>query len=122
MTIKFSWGSGWMELKAEYIVENMSMTDYRKWVKLFARWGTKEQHNNFLQLVNTYITSQELRCTELQSELIEMQMKADGRCPTLLSPDYVQQQVKLRQSHLNGAKTKLKRYKTIYQVLEGLMS
>lgn len=83
INVKFSWGSGWMEIEAEKVVEYMSMKGYKKWATLFAKYGTPEQHKEFLQFVSSYIGTKE----------------AEG-----------------------VSNTKLKRYKTIYQVLEGLVS
>lgn len=80
MNIKFSWGTGWMEMNADYVIETMPMRNYRKWAKLFAQYGEPQQHTAFLQLVDTYIVNQ--ICTS----------------------------------------SKTKRYKTIRQVLEGLVS
>lgn len=122
MRIKIYHDSGWIELKAEYVIEYMTMTTYRKWAKLLAKHGTTEQHKEFLQFLIPYITGWEDKRAELANELMERQMKADGRLPTQMTSSYWQKQVKLYQSKLNGADSKLKRYKTMYQVLEGLVS
>ena len=122
MRIKFSWGTGWMEIEAKHVIEDMLMTKYRQWVKLFARYGQADQHQEFMQLVNSYIDEQTSEYEKIKLELEEMQMKFDGRIPTLMSSSYLKGQVRLLQKHLNGAESKLKRYKTIYQVLEGLIS
>ena len=122
MKIKFSWGTGWMETSAEHVAEDMQMSIYRKWVKLFAQYGTPEQHKEFLQFVISYIRMQEAKCTELQNDLEERQAKADRLLPTVMTLDYWEREAKLYQKKLNGATAKLKRYKTIYTVLEGLVS
>lgn len=122
MNIKISWVNGWMEINAEGFIETATMAKYRKWAKLFAQYGETEQHNAFLQLVNTYIENQKTKCAELETALLEMQMKVDGRISTLLAPSYLKNQVKLIQGHLNGVNDKLKRYKNMYQTLEGLVS
>ena len=83
MIVKFSWGSSWMEIEAEKVIEYMSLKGYQKWATLFAKYGTPEQHKEFLQFVIQYIDTQ----------------KAGG-----------------------VSNAKLKRYETIYQVLEGLVS
>lgn len=55
MKIKFSWGTGWMEMDAEHIIEKYQLRLYRKWAKLFAQYGTTEQHNEFLEMVSAYM-------------------------------------------------------------------
>lgn len=59
MIIKFSWGTGHMEMNADYAIKDMSMTNCRKWLKLFARYGEREQHAEFISLLKTYIKEQE---------------------------------------------------------------
>lgn len=39
--------TGWIQLKKEYILKEMPLRAYRKWVKLFAQWGAVEQHKDF---------------------------------------------------------------------------
>ena len=122
MRIKFYHDSGWIELKAEYIVEYMRMTTFRKWAKMFAKFGTSEQHKEFLQFLVPYLGEAEEKCAELTSELTERQMKADGRLPTVMTHNYWEGEVKRYQSKLNGAKTKYKRYSLMHEILEGLVS
>lgn len=122
MRIEFSWGTGGMEVVVERVIELWPMTNYRKWVKLFARYGTADQHQQFLQYVAQYITNAEATCAERAEELKEAQMRYDGRLPTVMSHSYWEGECKRKQSKLNGANSVLKRYKTIYSVLEGLVS
>ena len=122
MNIKVSWSTGWIELKAEAVIEKMSIPQYRKWVKLFAQYGTQAQHEEFLQFLEPYIGEAEAHCTELESNIIEMQMKVDGRAPTVMTQEHWEKQIKQAKNRLNGAKTKLKRYETMRDVLRRSLS
>ena len=117
MLIKFSWGSGWMEVDADRIITNMTIRRYRQWAKLFAKYGTAEQHSAFLQLVTQYIRTQEAECIGIENELIERQGKLYGTIPTVMTSEYWEKQVKLYKGKLNGANAILKKYKTMYEVL-----
>lgn len=55
MKIKFSWDSGWMEVKADFVIEHMTLSNYRKWAKLFAQYGTAEQHKEFLERLDIHM-------------------------------------------------------------------
>lgn len=79
MKIKFNWNTGWMEVNADFVIEHMRLSAYRKWVKLFAQYGTAEQHKEFHERLDIYIG-------------------------------------------METNQTKLKRYKRMRDVLEGLVS
>lgn len=55
MKIKFSWDSGWMEVEVDFVIEHMKLSNYRKWAKLFAQYGTAEQHKEFLERLDIYM-------------------------------------------------------------------
>lgn len=122
MMIKISWGSGWIEVKAEAVVERMKIPQYRKWAKLFAQYGTHGQHEDFLQFLEPYIGEAEAHCTELEWDIDGMQMRVDGRAPTVMTQEHWEKQIKQAKSKLNGAKTKLKRYETMRDYLKGLLT
>lgn len=44
-----------MTVDAEILILDMPMVNYRKWVKLFARYGRPEDHEAFLQLLEDQI-------------------------------------------------------------------
>lgn len=64
MKIKFSWNTGWMEVEADFVIEHMRLTAYKKWTKLFAKYGTPEQHKEFLERLDIY-----MRCEDRPTPL-----------------------------------------------------
>lgn len=55
MIIKFSWYSSQMTVDAERLILDMPIANYRKWVKLFARHGKREDCKALLQLLEEQI-------------------------------------------------------------------
>lgn len=122
MIIKFSWGTGKMSVDAETMIRDMPMTNFRKWVKLFARWGLPEDQVAFLYLLQDHIYSTDVQIKELEAEVNEFRMKADRVIPTQMSVKYCKQQATLKQKHLNGAKTRMKRLVSMRDQLKGRLS
>lgn len=122
MIIKFSWGTGKMSVDADLLIVEMPMTYFKKWVKLFVRYGRSEDHENFLQLLEDQIQVNEQTIRDLEAEVTEFQAKAERQIFTNLSVDYCREQLRLKQKHLNGTKTKLKRRLSMRDQLKGLMS
>lgn len=44
MIIKFSWNTGSICVDPEVLIREMTMANYRKWVKLFIRHGERKDH------------------------------------------------------------------------------
>ena len=122
MIIKFSWGSGKMSVDAEMLMLEMPMMNFKKWVKLFALYGEPEDHQAFLHLLEDRIYSTEVQIKELEAEVNEFQRKAEGQIFTNLSVRYCREQMRLKQKHLNGAKTRLKRCQSMCNYLKGCLS
>lgn len=55
MVLTIDWGSGSMTYSADFVMSNMSMKTYEKWVRLFAQYGTSQQHKDFLELLRIHI-------------------------------------------------------------------
>ncbi len=55
MIIEFSWGTGKMSVDAEGLILGMPMANFKKWVKLFAKYGEPADHEAFLQLLEDQI-------------------------------------------------------------------
>lgn len=55
MTIEINYPNGWIKLDADFIIEQVSMPNYKKWLKLFAKYGTAEDHRAFRERLNIYI-------------------------------------------------------------------
>jgi hypothetical protein len=99
MIIEINYSNGYMHLDANYMIDHMWLVDYKKrFAPLFAEYGTSEQQKAFLQLLDETI--------EGQAKIFNMVASA--------SP--------LVKSRVNGAFNKLKRYKTMRDVLKGLLS
>ena len=119
--IKFSWGSGWMRVDPDILICDMPMTDYRKWVKLFAKHATWEQVDEFLQVLERQIGEREQRAKELEAEILEFQMKAERKIPSVMAPKYLRQQAALKQKHRNGTQRGLKRCYKMLELLKELL-
>lgn len=59
MIINFSWGTGKMSVDAELLIIDIPMFRYKKWVKLFVRYGEPKDHQAFLQLLEDQIQANE---------------------------------------------------------------
>lgn len=44
MMIKFSWHTGSICVDPEVLIREMTMVNYRKWLKLFIRYGERKDH------------------------------------------------------------------------------
>lgn len=122
MIIEFSWGTGKMSVDAEILILTMPMTNFKKWVKLFARYGQPEDHQAFLQLLEDQIHTNEQTIKGLEAEVSELKAKAEKRIPTTLSVTYCRERMRLKQKHLNGVKLKLKRRLSMRDQLKGCLS
>ena len=122
MMIRFSWGSGRMTVNPDALIRDMPMSNYRKWVKLFARYGRPEDHELMFQLLGDYIISGKDVVAEWQANVNEWTWKAEGQIMTNFTKRHCRGQLRLAQKHLNGANHRLKRYQTMYDLLKGLMS
>jgi hypothetical protein len=58
MTITIKWCEtgrrGWLEYDLDVMIKDVPMTNYKKWAKLFATYGTTEQHDAVLSLIKKY--------------------------------------------------------------------
>lgn len=122
MIIEFSWGTGKLSVDAKILIVDMPMADFKKWVKLFARYGEPADHKAFLQLLDAFSANVKEDAEPMEAELAEFQAKAEGRIFSQLTPEYCQTQVKRIQRHLNGINRTLKRYQTMHDLLKGLVS
>jgi len=121
LIIKFNHWNGKITVDAEIMILDMPMTNYRKWVKLFAQHGLSEDQQAFLQLLEDQIQANEQAIKDLEAEVNEYQMKAEGRVRTVLAPKYCREQMRLKQRHLNGARRMLKRRQSMRDILKGLI-
>ena len=92
MVIRFDYGSGWMRFDPDILICDMPMTNYRKWVKLFARYATPEQHHDFLERVDYQSRNIAAQCVQLCAEVQELMDKADRKLPSVMAPKCLLQQ------------------------------
>lgn len=110
-----------MVVDPDFLIRDMPMSNYRKWVKLFSRYGEREDHELMLQLLGDYIVVTNDTVAECQANVNEWAWKAEGQIRTNFTQRHCRGQLRLAQKHLNGAKAKLKRYQTMYDLLKGLV-
>lgn len=122
MQIKFKWETGWMEVNSDHVINNMSMSQYATWVKLFARYGSPEQHCEFLTLLDTYINGAQIKHDEYIPELEEWEGKVNRTIPSYLTIEYCKKQLNLVKKHMNGYMAKITRYKKMSERLRKLIS
>lgn len=121
MQIKFSWGTGWMEVNSDHVI-NMSMSHYRTWVKLFAQYGTPEQHCEFLTLLDTYINEAQVKHDEYILEFEEWEGKANRTIPSYFTIEHCEKQLKMVKGHMNSCLNTISRYKKMSELLRKLIS
>ena len=54
MRIRFDWndnGKGYLEYDTDKLIKEMKLARFKKWAELFAKYGTKEQHDTVLSLI-----------------------------------------------------------------------
>lgn len=83
MIIEFSWGTGKMAVDPDLLILEMPLTNYRKWLKLFIRYGKREDHIQMIQclcrqLVSTYKTIKDLEA-EFDQRAVRDRLRAAKR-------------------------------------------
>ena len=48
MIVKMNWGTGGMSVDADYLLEEMPLENFRKWCKLFLRYGERDAKQDML--------------------------------------------------------------------------
>lgn len=121
MIIKFNWNGGWMEYDGDKAITDIAQATYRKWVKLFAKYGTSDQHRAFLERIK------EIHHEEFQrlNDLLVVKNHAVGRMNFCVQQSaewlYFQREAQATDQKINAVKRILKSYSRKYEILEGLL-
>lgn len=110
-----------MSFKIDYLMHQMSLTNYKKWLRLFVRYGTWAQQKTFLDGLNCTMEKARLEINEQEEKVAEFQCKLNGEVPTVLAPAYLQKQLKLEQGHLNNMNKRLDSLRKKYELLKGCL-
>lgn len=70
MRIKFNWGNGYIDIDADAVIE-MSITGYRRFMMLFAQYGTPEQHKELLDRLRMHISMKGTKGYQRKLEMLE---------------------------------------------------
>lgn len=79
MIIDFGWYSGQMSVDAECLILEMPIANYRKWARLFAKYGKPEDQEAFLRLLEDQIQANETALDCLQAKLFICKNPRDQR-------------------------------------------
>lgn len=121
MSIEFYWDSGQISVNPHVLIQDMPMSNYKKWAALFARYGKKNDHVEFLQLLEDEMTTIKKDIEPLEAERDEFIAKGEGRIRTELTPAFCMREAQRIQRQINGKERKLKRYQTMSGLLKGLI-
>lgn len=69
MIIEFGWGTGKMSVDAELLILDMSMVNYRKWLKLFIRYGERDDHIQMIHCLCNQLISIHGTIKDLEAEV-----------------------------------------------------
>ena len=100
MNINFEWNEngrrGGMSYRADVMIKDRNITDFKKWAKLFAKYGTPEQHETVLSQIKA--------CYQEAYEYLNLalSMKND--------------------KGIKATQNKMKFYSRKYEILQGLVS
>lgn len=121
MIVKINWGTGGMSVDAEGILYNMTLRDFKKWCKLLAQFGEEDAKQDMLAACQKEIQFHQDDKQCIESDIRDFQGKLDGSIPTQLAPKYLQEQIRLKQRHLNGATQDLTRLEKKYTYLKEVL-
>lgn len=121
MIIRFFWGTGGIALNLDMASDNFTVNQFKKWAKLFQRYGASEDQEATKQFFQDKITQLKKSAEPLEAEIAQYKAKADGSCYTELSPKYCRQQAALKEKHLHGIQAALKKQERFYRILEDMI-
>ena len=67
--IRFSWNTGSICVDPEVLIREMTMANYRKWLKLFIRYGDREDHIRMIQCLCNQLISIHTTIKDLEAEV-----------------------------------------------------
>lgn len=67
--IRFSWGTGSICVDPEVLIREMTMANYRKWLKLFIRYGDREDHIRMIRCLCDSLIAIHTTIKGLEAEL-----------------------------------------------------
>ena len=69
MIIEFSWGTGKMSVDPDLLILEMPMVNYRKWLKLFIRYGERNDHIQMIHHLCNQLISVHSGIRDLEAEV-----------------------------------------------------
>ena len=78
MIVKMNWGTGGMSVDADYLLEEMPLKNFKKWCKLFLRYGERDAHIALYTYTIERIIRKEKsakQCSERYREMEEQNLK-----------------------------------------------
>lgn len=117
MNIRIFWGTGYMVVDADVLLEELTLASFKKWCKLFCRFGNEADYPAVASFCAEKIEAQKKNVEVFDGEISELQGKLDGTIPTVLAKKYLREQIRLKQRHRSGAAQKLTRLEKKYACL-----
>lgn len=122
MNISFSWGSGKMVVDAESALDGMTITSFRKWVKLFSIYGEPEDKLKIQDVCASMIQCSKSAVEKWDAEIADLNAKHDRKVPTQLTRKYCREQAALKKKHRNGEAARLKRLERLSEILKEVLN
>lgn len=69
MIIEFSWGTGKMSVDPDLLIVEMPLVNYRKWLKLFIKYGGRNDHIQMIHCLCNQLISIHGTIKELEAEV-----------------------------------------------------
>ena len=122
VNIRIFWGTGSMVVDADAILDELTMTAFKKWCRLFIRYGELADHPTLIAYCKEKMRKQKEIVQVFEGEIKEFQGKIDGTIPTVLAKKYLREEIRLKQRHLNGATQNLTRLEKKYTYLKEVLN
>lgn len=79
MIIEFSWGTGKMSVDPDLLILEMPLVNYRKWLKLFIRYGERIDHIRMIQCLCNQLISVHGTIKDLEAEVDQRAIRGQLR-------------------------------------------
>ena len=122
VNIRIFWGTGSMVVDVDAILDELTMTAFKKWCRLFIRYGEPADHPTMIAYCKEKMRKQKEIVQGFEGEIREFQGKIDGTIPTVLAKKHLREEIRLKQRHLNGATQNLTRLEKKYTYLKEVLN
>lgn len=122
VNMRIFWGTGQMVVDADAILDEMTLTNFKKWCKLFIRHGEPSGHAALVAYCAEKMQEQKEIVRGFEGEIREFQGKLDGAIPTFMTKKHWRAEIRLKERHRNGAARKLAQLEKKYIYMKEVLN